>query len=263
MDLSKEIENILRKLYETLEKFYPEDKEIDYEKYLEKSGLINLVNNQQGNLILLVDVKRFDFICVSGSVFNNTGYQIEEFGDNIPANFMKLLEYKHLSFLNVFVVWVMNILKNLPFSYKSKQHISIWGLKLFHKNGQEMRWYMNITPIEFDKTYNPTFILLTIQNITHLIKGEDYWIRGVFGDTDKKIFVYHSNEEKTVAQDIISEREKEVLDHISQGLDTKHIASLMSISTNTVDNHRRNMLARTGTRDTTALIQLCRLMGVV
>jgi DNA-binding CsgD family transcriptional regulator len=259
----KEIENILRKLYETLERFFPEQKEIDYEKYLEKSGLINLLNNQQGNLILLVDVKKLDVIRVSGSVFDYTGYEIEEFGDNIPSTFLNLLDKKHVSFLSVFIVWILNILKNLPEGYKTKQHVSTWGLKLSHKKGREMRWYMNVIPLEFDAGHNPRLILLTIQNITHLIKGDDYWIRGVFGGNDKKIFVYHSNDDRTFEQEIISDREKEVLDYISQGLDTKQIAVLMNISPNTVDNHRRNMLARTGTRDTTALIQLCRMMGVM
>jgi DNA-binding CsgD family transcriptional regulator len=259
----KEIENILRKLYETLERFYPESKEIDYEKYLEKSGLINLLNNQQGNLILLVDVKKLDVIRVSGSVFDYTGYEIDEFGDNIPSTFLKLLDKKHISFLSIFILWILNILKTLPDNYKSKQHISTWGLKLSHKQGREMRWYMNVIPLEFDASHNPRLILLTIQNITHLIKGDDYWIRGVFGENEKKVFVYHSNDDRTFEQEIISDREKEVLDYISQGLDTKQIAILMNISPNTVDNHRRNMLARTGTRDTTALIQLCRMLGVM
>jgi DNA-binding CsgD family transcriptional regulator len=259
----KEIENILRKLYETLERFYPDQKEIDYEKYLEKSGLINLLNNQQGNLILLVDVKHLGVIRVSGSVSDYTGYEIEEFGDSIPSTFMKLLNPKHVSFLSVFINWIMNMLKPLDATYKTKQHISTWGLKLAHKNGREMRWYMNVIPLEFNPNKNPTLILLTIQNITHLIKGEDYWIRGVFGDIEKKVFVYHSSEDRTFEQEIVSDREKEVLDYISQGFDTKKIAGLMNISPNTVDNHRRNMLARTGTRDTTALIQLCRMMGVM
>ena len=48
--MSKEIENILRKLNETVDKFYHEDVKIDYKKYLEKYGLINLLNNQQGKL---------------------------------------------------------------------------------------------------------------------------------------------------------------------------------------------------------------------
>ena len=126
-----------------------------------------------------------------------------------------------------------------------------------------MRWYIDIIPLEFDRNQNPTLILLTVRNVTHLIKGEHYWIRGVFGGDEKRLFIYHSNEEKTVEHEIISEREKEVLDHISQGMDTKQIANLMKISPNTVDNHRRNMLARTGTRDTTALVQLCRMMGIM
>ncbi len=263
MDSSKEIENILRKLYETLDKFYPEEKEIDYKKYLEKSGLVNLLNNQQGYLMILVDIKHFRIIHVSGSIYEYTGYQIEEFTDKVASNFMTLLDPKHLPFLSVFVSWIINILKNIPINYKSKQNVSTWGLKLLHKNGKDMRWYLNFIPLEFDEKANPILGFITIQNITHLIKGEDYWIRGVFGDKEKKVFVYHSNEEKTVEQEIISEREKEVLNYISQGMDTKKIAILMNISTNTVDNHRRNMLARTGTRDTTALVQLCRMMGVI
>lgn len=263
MDSSKEIENILRKLYQTLEKFYPEEREIDYEKYLEKSGIINLLNNQQENLIFLVDVKKINIVYVSGSVFDYTGYQIEEFGDNIASSFMNIFDKKHLTFLSVFIIWAVNILKNVPMLYKSKQRISSWGLKLLHKNGREMRWYIDIIPLEFDRNQNPTLILLTIRNVTHLIKGENYWIRGVFGGDEKKLFIYHSNEGKTVEHEIISEREKEVLDHISQGMDTKQIANLMKISPNTVDNHRRNMLARTGTRDTTALVQLCRMMGIM
>lgn len=261
--MPKEIENILRKLNETVDKFYPEDVKIDYKKYLEKSGLINLLNNQQGNLTFLIDIKNLKVIHMSGSIADYTGYEIEEYGDNILAKFMSLLAPEHITFVNVFISWSLNVLKTLPFDIKSKQYISAWGLKLFHKTQRSMKWYMNVIPLEFNAELTPTFIVLSIQEVTHLIKGDDYIIRAAFGEENKKVFVYYSNEDKTVENDIISEREREVLQHISQGLDTKHIARMMDISPNTVDNHRRNMLARTGTRDTTALIQLCKMIGVV
>ena len=261
--MPKKIENILRKLNETIDKFYPEDVKIDYKKYLEKSGLINLLNSQHGNLTFLIDIKNLKVIHMSGSLADYTGYKTEEFGDNVMAKFMSLLAPEHLTFLSVFITWPLNILKTLPIDFKSKQYISAWGIKLFHKNLRSMKWYMNVIPLEFDSEQTPTFIALTIQEITHLIKGDDYIIRAAFGEANKKIFVYYSNEEKTSENDIISEREREVLQHISQGLDTKQIAILMNISPNTVDNHRRNMLARTGTRDTTALIQLCKMIGFV
>jgi DNA-binding CsgD family transcriptional regulator len=35
------------------------------------------------------------------------------------------------------------------------------------------------------------------------------------------------------------------------------------ISSHTVDNHRRNMIAKTGAKDTTALIQICKMVGII
>ncbi len=261
--MSKEIENIVQKLTDTVDKFYTDDVKIDYKKYLEKSGLINLLNNQQGNLTFLIDIKNLRVMHMSGIIASYTGYEMEEFNDNVMPKFISLLAPEHLTFVNVFMSWSINVLKTLPIDFKSKQFISAWGLKLIHKNQRSMKWYMNVIPLEFNTEQNPTLILLSIQEVTHLIKGDDYIFRAAFGEDDKKVFVYYSNEEKTIENDIISEREREVLQHISQGLDTKHIARLMDISPNTVDNHRRNMLARTGTRDTTALIQLCKMIGAV
>ncbi|CAH0996555.1 hypothetical protein EMA8858_02687 [Emticicia aquatica] len=261
--MPRQIENIIRKLNKTIEEFYPEDVKIDYKKYLEKSGLINLLNNQQGNLNFLIDIKQLKVIHMSGSIFDYTGYQIDEFGDNVLEKFITLLAPKHTSFFSIYVPLTLNILKSLSLDCKSRQFYSVWGIKLQHKNQRSIRWYFNIIPLEFNESQNPTLILVSIQEVTHLIKGEDYIIRAAIGEKEKKVFVYYSNEDKTIENDIISEREREVLQYISQGLDTKKIASIMKISPNTVDNHRRNMLARTGTRDTTALIQICRMAAIL
>lgn len=260
----REKENVLRKLYETIDRYYPDDIKVDYKKYLETSGMINLLN-QQGNLTFLIDVKHLRVMHMSGNILNFTGYEIEEFGEDILLKFMDILAPEHRLFLNVFVTWALNILKTFPIEYKSKQIMSAWGLKLFNKNQRSMKWFLNVIPLEFNDAKNPTLIAISIQEITHLIKGDDYIIRAEFAEKEdsKKVFVYYSDEDKTVENDIISEREREVLQHISQGLDTKQIAEKLHITKNTVDNHRRNMLARTGTRDTTALVQLCKMTAIL
>jgi DNA-binding CsgD family transcriptional regulator len=261
--VNRDIQDILRKLYEKMESFYPDDVKIDDKKYLEKSGLINLLNNQQGNVTFLIDVKHLRVIQVRGSVLKYTGYSPAEFGDNILLKFMSMFVPKQRSFMSDFVTWILSIEKNVPFEYKSRQFISAWGMQLFHKDGRSMRCYIDIIPIEFNAQNNPTVLMMSFQEVSHLVKGENYCLRGIFGEDNKKVFVYYSNEDRTLDNEIISEREREVLMYISQGLDTKQIAAEMKISNNTVDNHRRNMLARTGTRDTTALIQLCRMLGIV
>jgi len=261
--VNRDIENILRKLHQKLEHFFPDDTKIDDKKYLEKSGLINLLNNQQGNVTFLIDVKHLRVIQASGSVLKYTGYSPAEFGDNVLLKFMSMFVPKQRSFMSDFVTWILSIEKNVPLEFKSRQFISAWGMRLFHKDGRSMRCYIDIIPIEFNAQNNPTVLMMSFQEVSYLVKGEDYCMRGIFGEDDKKVFVYYSKEDRTIDSEIISEREREVLQYISQGLDTKQIAGELKISTNTVDNHRRNMLARTGTRDTTALIQLCRMLGIV
>jgi len=261
--VNRDIENILRKLHQKLEHFFPDDTKIDDKKYLEKSGLINLLNNQQGNVTFLIDVKHLRVIQASGSVLKYTGYSPAEFGDNVLLKFMSMFVPKQRSFMSDFVTWILSIEKNVPLEFKSRQFISAWGMRLFHKDGRSMRCYIDIIPIEFNAQNNPTVLMMSFQEVSYLVKGEDYCMRGIFGEDDKKVFVYYSKEDRTIDSEIISEREREVLQYISQGLDTKQIAGELKISTNTVDNHRRNMLARTGTRDTTALIQLCRMLGVI
>ncbi|HYM94700.1 MAG TPA: response regulator transcription factor, partial [Chitinophagaceae bacterium] len=55
-------------------------------------------------------------------------------------------------------------------------------------------------------------------------------------------------------QIILSKREKDVLKCIADGLGSKQIASKLSISNNTVNNHRKNMLNKTGCKSSVELL---------
>lgn len=52
----------------------------------------------------------------------------------------------------------------------------------------------------------------------------------------------------------LSSRELEVLKFMGAGLTSKEIANLLNISTNTVNNHRKNMLAKTGCKSAAELL---------
>ncbi|WP_337041505.1 response regulator transcription factor [Emticicia sp. 17c] len=259
MNLSRETEKNLQKLKETINKYYPEPIDINYEKYLSQTGVFNLFNQNQGCLTIIFDIKHFKIVNISKNIINFTGHNKKEFGEN----FISLIAPEHISFINVFAAWIITTLRNLSKPYMAEYFLNCWGINVLHKSGEVMKWYLSAFPLELDGTGKPLLVFVSVQDITHLMKGDDYWIRGVFGKEEKKIFVYHSNENKSSEQEIVSEREQEVLKYIIQGLNTKQIASILHISHNTVDNHRRNMLARTGTRDTTALIHLCKMMGII
>ncbi|MBL0053025.1 MAG: hypothetical protein IPP29_16700 [Bacteroidetes bacterium] len=50
---------------------------------------------------------------------------------------------------------------------------------------------------------------------------------------------------------------------IAADTDTKEIAKQLFISTATVGNHRSNMIEKIGARDTTALVQLAKMTGMI
>jgi DNA-binding CsgD family transcriptional regulator len=61
----------------------------------------------------------------------------------------------------------------------------------------------------------------------------------------------------------LSKRQLEVLELLNKGLGSHEIAQELSISTHTVDNHRRSMLDKFCVKDTTALLWLARTWDIL
>jgi DNA-binding NarL/FixJ family response regulator len=62
---------------------------------------------------------------------------------------------------------------------------------------------------------------------------------------------------------VITTREKEVLELISQGLTNKEIADKIFVSTHTVDTHRKNLLTKFNVLNTAALITAAGKFGLI
>src|SRR5690606_21255073 len=61
----------------------------------------------------------------------------------------------------------------------------------------------------------------------------------------------------------LSKRELEILKFISKGLSSKQIAGRMSLSINTVNNHRKNMLAKIGCKSSSELMNYAVKRGLL
>jgi two-component system, NarL family, nitrate/nitrite response regulator NarL len=67
----------------------------------------------------------------------------------------------------------------------------------------------------------------------------------------------------TAEPPILSRREKEVLEHIAEGLTSPQIAEKLFISLHTVDTHRKNILTKFNVNNTAALIKLAVRLNLV
>ncbi len=61
----------------------------------------------------------------------------------------------------------------------------------------------------------------------------------------------------------VSEREKEVIVKLAEGLNSQEIAEQLFISKNTVDTHRKNLLHKTGTKNVAELIGWAARYGLI
>lgn len=244
-----------------------QDKEFaDNKGYLKQTAILEELARKNNTFYFLFDSKNYRIVYFSDNVESIFGYSSESLKRwNILLAF-KVMDPNHLTFPMVVAKWAIeaaqhfNRLTKVP---NPEVTCSFCGLKIRHKKGHYLGILVRYTPIEMGEDgFSPIGIGM-VQDVSHFLKSDFYWARASFGNSGQHIACYHSLTKENLYADIISDREKDVLRLIADGLSSKEIAERLFIAQNTVDRHRKNMLARTGAKDTTALVELCRLCDIL
>jgi DNA-binding CsgD family transcriptional regulator len=178
---------------------------------------------------------------------------------------LSLLEKGYESFPAESVAWLASILKEIPLLKRINLKFHHCGIRYRRKDGKPLCLFSQGAPLHYDEAHNFSYTFNFVQNVAHLMKKDfpHYWIRLSYGEQQDQLSTFHSNNKETSNRDLLSTREKEILQLIAEDLDTKEIANRLFISPNTVGNHRSNMIERLGARDTTALVQLAKMTGMI
>ena len=79
-----------------------------------------------------------------------------------------------------------------------------------------------------------------------------------------QIFNYFRNKKSTANEiESLTKREKEIIKHLSEGLNSKEIGKVLFISEHTVKTHRRNMMHKLGVKTSAELIHLANEKGII
>jgi DNA-binding CsgD family transcriptional regulator len=197
----------------------------------------------------------------------------EEFWEALPktdhvahmAQIMSLLEKDYISFFTDSVRWFTGVLESIPFEKRINIQIFHCGIRYKLVSGKQVCLFSKGLPIHYDANRKFSYTFNYVNNINHLIKKDfrTYWIRISYGENSEFVQTFHSEDKLYSNKDLLSTREKEILKLIAEDCDTKEIAEKLFISTATVGNHRGNMIEKIGARDTTALLQLAKMAGMI
>lgn len=213
------------------------------------------------------------------TIFNHETFAPElevghiEFWGPLPGGTMQermitilgLLNKEYAKFPYESVDWFTKVLQQVPFEERVNMKIHHSCMRFTRLDGKPICIFSQGMPIQVDNQRNFKYTLNYVQNIHHLIKKDfpHYWIRFAYGQQYQFVQTFHSADKLFCKHDLLSAREKEILKLIAADIDTKEIAKQLFISPNTVGNHRSNMIERLGARDTTALVQLAKMTGMI
>lgn len=156
--------------------------------------------------------------------------------------------------------FMQDLLAKQDSSVWKKYHSSYVNCNITCQKGNQHRSLFHAFPVLFNEAGKPLLGMFLIYDLEPFMTNGTWWFRY---QVDDRVFLYHSEEMQLKEHDILSARELEILKLIYDGASSKEIADQLFLSVNTVDNHRRNMLKKTGAIDTSALIHLCKMCQII
>ena len=225
--------------------------------------LLDLLSENSNTVIAVISLKNYQKLYISKNVTDIWGYSIESDSVLGILQYVNMMSFNHALFPIIAGKWYIKCLKSVPYEDKVGQKIAFVGAQFKTRFGQTKRTFIQTAHLEEDADRNPINIINSIQDISHLMKDDFWWGRYTYGNDSQKVKYYHSSLGKTVEGDIISEREKDILRLIQQGFESAEIAQKLFLSIATVHTHRKNMLARTGMKDVTGLLQVALSIGLL
>jgi len=198
---------------------------------------------------MIFNVKDAQFDMVSESIREVLGYEPADV--DVPFFLSNIHPEDQLWFLT-FEQKVVEFFNSLA-PVQTPNYKVRYDYRIKRKDGTYIRVLQQVVTIQQEESkVVRTFVVHT--DITH-IKKTGRPVLSFIGMNGEPSYV--DVDVKTIpepATELLSAREKEVLHLLIEGLDSRHIGETLFISKLTVDTHRKNLLKKTGCKNTATLI---------
>ena len=230
------------------------------QKYIELSKLIGEYAKINNQFISIFNTKTQRVLYLSENYLDVMGYgcTTEEYKRWSTIYWMRDLPFAQSWFFMQMSLFFKNTVQPKLKAAGEKKSLS-WYMHNFHLTPPNTYLhYISLigSGVELMPDGSMLIMLLIIKDVGNLIKEKGSWW-AEFRINGEENYIFHQNEKKFIKGSILSDREKEILLLVKAGFETKTIAEKLNISPHTVDKHRKNMLERTGAKDTSTLIEIC------
>lgn len=144
---------------------------------------------------------------------------------------------------------------------EKKEYKLVYGFRIKNTEGNYLRYMHQVIILEQDKN-GRSWLSLVISDLLPEQAAQTKCQRRMINMKTGKLH-YLSAEEKSETAYLLTKREREVLELIALGYDSKSISEKLFISVNTVNNHRQNILRKTRAENTTQALLYAKRLGII
>ena len=224
--------------------------------YLKNNFLINQIANQSNTIIQIFDMHNFKTVYTSPNCFEITGFKDIELNNFGFTYWLRTIPIKQILFYVKSAKFVNDKFQNLDKSqlFFSNQCINLAFKK---KKGENRSMVSTNTCIEWNGN-KQKYQLIMWRDMTEKFKNKEFSVRYVIGS---ETFNYFSTQAKFKNGELLTDKESEIIKAHKNGLSTKEIADLMNLSNFTVDNHKKNLLAKLNTNSMDNVLEILNFIG--
>ena len=135
-------------------------------------------------------------------------------------------------------------LKEIPLENRYKMSYT-WNYRLKNAKGEYVTIIQNTTPLEFDVHNKPIIGLAHYTVLPAQMEMPVCASAKFLNENEEYETLYFNNFSQKLLKDGISNRERDIIRLLVLGKTSRQIGESLSISPNTVDTHRRNILKKT------------------
>ncbi len=153
-------------------------------------------------------------------------------------------------------------LKEIAVEDRSKMSYT-WNYRLKNGKDEYVNIVQNTTPLEFDNENKPIIGLAHYTVLSSNIEMQVWASAKLLNDRNEYETVYFNNFSQKLLSNNISKRERDIVRLLVLNYSSKEIADKLSITSNTVDTHRRNILKKLNISSTGELIGMLKMNRIL
>lgn len=230
--------------------------EIDEQKLKDElAALGKTIGMQEGLVIACFDYRNLNLAFFTGNVEKLTGYPESMFRNQGMETSFTMIHPDDRPELFRFQKIVFDAFHGLTLSERHTFEFS-YTTRWVHRTTQEIFWMTSkVRPYVIDELGNFIMDLHIIIQLHTPPKAKNYdWSYSFAKDDGKKIFV---SKNSPVDREVkLTSKEREIVDLILEGKESKEISQILNISINTVGTHRKNILRKLGARNVGEMVKI-------